>query len=260
MHHHGSVEEDVVVSDYIDLDHILDRLAKLQERAQDARSPEEAANAAALIEDMLMRYNLTMAQVNSKAKNRSAVSDEFITFTFDIGAATQWIAEWRRSLIWGICKHNFCRSIYTRKTPIVNIVGENQNIRVCIELYKLIEAQVRHLTNVYYKTSAYYGYQSQSQERGWRRSFSEGCVATVVGRIAAQRRETINTLLLEAANTTALVERKDQEVEVAFKAYESKQKGVRVTAVRDRSRDYAYRVGQEAGMRVTINKTLEGKQ
>lgn len=234
-----------------DLDRILDRITALQDMAQ-MGTPEEAANAVALIERLLTKYNLSMARVNAR-REAGRTSEEFVLEHFDIGARTQWLARWRRDLLHGLCQHNFCRSTYTARSPLVHIVGEPHNIRAVTELYKWIEGQIRQLTNTHWAVCPLKGVTSQSGERTWRQSFSLGCVATVIARVGLEKNGTVNQMQALEADTTALVLRKDQEADEAFAAHVKTRK----VSMRTYAEESGYVEGQQAGNKVSIHQALE---
>jgi len=111
----------------ITMEKILQKLAKLKSLYDSARMSNEgeAEAAAAAINRLLVKYNLTMEQVeNTKLKDNSLNNEDVSGFTFkSIGG------EWELELYKVICNYNFCK-VFIRGGGYkrLMIVGKKENL------------------------------------------------------------------------------------------------------------------------------------
>lgn len=118
----------------------IKKLLALKEGAEKIGSEGEAYAAANGVHRLLTEYNLSMADVmNDSGKGNGpdiSQSDE-ISYASHFGL-------WKQNLMGIICKYNYCQSIIAPRSKQVVIVGQEDNIAVCRQLYDyLVHAFVR---------------------------------------------------------------------------------------------------------------------
>ena len=118
----------------------IKKLLALKEGAEKIGSEGEAYAAANGVHRLLTEYNLSMADVmNESGKGNGpdiSQSDE-ISYASHFGL-------WKQKLMGIICKYNYCQSIIAPRSKQVVIVGQEDNIAVCRQLYDyLVHAFVR---------------------------------------------------------------------------------------------------------------------
>lgn len=144
-----------------DINSIISKLKKLQrlhEGAKAINSEAEAANAAAKIQNLLIQYNLSMADLDSVADNEQA------TNVVEEKLGDNWARKcggfWDQLLLYGICKYNFCYVIVSKRHEYrVNrngnevreqrqkyiVIGEPHNIEVVKWLFDVLAGQLYRL-------------------------------------------------------------------------------------------------------------------
>ncbi len=184
----------------------------------------EAAAAAAKAQELLHRYNLSMADVS--AAERPDYGREIV----DIGNS----ASWRGVLLQAIAKPNGAYVVGLGAGRYA-IIGQPHTIEVCRYLYEYLSREIDRLADQAW--SRYSGYESSS--RRWKTSFRFGAVSIVADRLQRQRQAQ------EAEpESRALIIRDDAAVKAAVTRYYPRLAQQRVRAGTSSS---GYRAGQQAG-------------
>jgi hypothetical protein len=227
-----------------ELDKIIDRLQKLETLRERAGTVAEAENAAARIQEHLFKYNLTMAQVSGATRKQKGLQDTAV----DLGTKTQWITQWRGSLLSAIAVNNFCRSIYVRGTNESVLIGREENVAVVKGMFTYLLAALQRLQREAYKDVRDWG-MTESQSRTWKESFYWGAVGSIHQRLQEQRAAD------EAKITNdqmALVLVEDSAVEEYFyQRFPHARRGSRRPVNAD-----AYSRGQQAGASINLAKQI----
>lgn len=123
----------------MELDNVLKKLRKLQklyEGAKKINSEGEAANAAAAIQRLLAKYNLTMAEVGEdKEERKDEVNHEKLSgYTYkSIGG------DWEYRLWYVVCKYNFCKCfMYGSSYKSLIIFGSKENMEVVKWMWNML--------------------------------------------------------------------------------------------------------------------------
>jgi len=236
-----------------DIDRIVERIKKLLALTS-SQNPNEAALAATKAQELLFRHNLSMAMVEAATEGGNSA---YVADRFDSGG---WM-HWRRRLLAAVARNNFCRGVSYQGTREVGIVGEPHNVTVVKHLYDFLVRDIMRLADIGVKAERTL---DEEENRAWKRSFYLGAVRTVAQRLAEQRQRDI------AANeqSAALVVRKDQELEEAYKEHfpglnsdaddEAKTLPPREDSGPSRPRRAdGYRAGLIAGKTIPLNLPLE---
>lgn len=238
-----------------DLHRIVDRVKKLLALSTSA-NPHEAALAAAKAQEILFRHNLSLAMVEAELAEGPGAG--YVKDRFDSGG---WM-DWRRRLIAAIARNNFCRGVSYQGTRDVGIVGEPHNVLVVKHLYAFLVRELMRLAEI---EVAGQPVLTEDESRAWKRSFYQGAVRTIAQRLAEQRQRDIAAAAQGAPGAMALVVRKDQELDDAYRQHfpdapppppESPPADQpRRKPRRPRSTD-GYRAGLRAGQTIPLNLPL----
>ena len=118
----------------------IKKLLALKEGAEKIGSEGEAYAAASGVHRLLTEYNLSMADVmgeDGERKGPKIEESDGISYASHFGL-------WKQKLMGIICRYNYCQSIISPLTKQVVIVGQEDNIAVCHQLYDyLVKAFVR---------------------------------------------------------------------------------------------------------------------
>lgn len=235
-----------------DLNRIVDRVKKLLALSASA-NPHEAALAAAKAQELLFRHNLSLATVEAELVDGQGSA--YVSDRFDSGG---WM-DWRRRLLAAVARNNFCRGVSYQGTRDVGIVGEPHNVLVVKHLYAFLVREVLRLADL---EAAEQPDLTPDDARAWKRSFYQGAVRTIAGRLADQRQRDVAS----DHRAMALVVRKDQELDEAYRQHfpgapqpqpdEPAPDRSRRQRRKPRSTD-GYRAGIRAGQRIPLNLPLE---
>lgn len=195
----------------------------------------EAAAAAAKAQELLHRYNLSMADVS--AAQRPDYGREIV----DIDNS----ARWRGILLTAIAQPNGA-DVVSHGGGRYAIIGQPHTIEVVRYLYDYLSREIDRLADRGWAN--YYGF--ESSPRRWKTAFRMGAVAVIANRLARQRREQT-----AEAESRALILRDDAALQSAVaKYYPRLRKAPKVTIG---STD-GYRAGAAAGRSMGINAGIGG--
>lgn len=175
---------------YGNMDAIMSKIKKLKamyEGAKKIGSENEAATAAALLNKLLLQYNLSMDELDLSEKPKDPILDEVISgFEYkSIGG------EWENRLTNVLCRHNLCQSyVYGGSYKRLLIVGRKENLELVKWLLSMLkERYVAFSKEAYkvYKESSDYKYTRYSKDR-FQRSYLLGCAEGLDAKLTEERK------------------------------------------------------------------------
>ncbi len=198
----------------------------------------EAAAAAAKAQELLFKYNLSMAEVETVADS-SEEKTKVTKNTIELRTAKNQ-GRWKVILVDRVARYNFCDVILWGKDRIV-IIGQPHNIAVVHELYSWTAEQIQKFAAEACKD--YIGY---DRIPTFRRSFLESAAHTVANRlyrqwIASQKQSEMSTALV--VNHEVMVRNYVEQQFPDLKAGRNHQGS---------SSSDGHRAGREAGDRVSL--------
>lgn len=216
----------------MNMETILSRVqALLNKTVEKGCTPEEAAAATALAQNLLFKHNLTIAQAKDHRKaDREAIQNHTKKVC---GAKVSF--RWRQSLAATIARYNWCSVIVDPRGLYIWIIGKPSNAAVVEYLSEIVGDQIHKLG------------QKACDSRSFYMSFCRGAIATIDRRLREQQEANIHA----AAGSTALVVQSEKELEEAVNNFFPKLKDARATRVTN----YAgYLAGKKAGESISMNK------
>lgn len=229
----------------------LQKLKKLQEGAESIGSLAEAENAAKRIQELLMKYNLSISDIDSDDEG-TKILNEILT-SDDLG--------WRKtesrfipSLAHIISKHYFCSCVTGTAGKQLNRItffGNKVNIETTTYVVLQMINKIREIAKVKYKEP-----QNQAlypNRNTFLRGFLMGAVSGLSEKLEEQRREQ------ESANVGAgaLIKRTDIILQDAMNAYFG-QGGLKRPKNSKLSAGNAMGQGREVGRNMSINQGVGG--
>jgi acetylornithine deacetylase/succinyl-diaminopimelate desuccinylase-like protein len=227
------------------MDPILSRIKKLLNLTE-ARgaTPDEAANAAAKVQDLLFQHNLSMASVAAHSIDKPT---DGITETAHKVQGAKNSMRWRQVLYGSIARHNFCKILLMGSDRIA-IFGKPSNTEVVQYMGEYIGNEIHKMAR-----KAMLDEQKRTgQTVSWPyyTAFAQGAVSTISQRLADQQKknETVS------AACTALVVQSRGAVEAFITAAYPRRGTAR--PLRAASRADAYQHGQREGHNIPLSKGL----
>ena len=213
QNNHNNAEMDKIMSK-------IKKLKALYEGAKQIGSEGEAANAAALLNKLLLQYNLSMEEIDLSEKPQDPINHEVISgFEYkSIGG------EWENRLTSVLCRHNLCHCyVYGSSYKRLLIVGRQENKELVKWMLSMLkERYVSFSKTAYkeYKESPEYRYTRYSKDR-FQRSYLLGCAEGLDAKLTEERRREEKEDQKFATQVNALVVQSDG----ALKAYVAEQFG-----------------------------------
>lgn len=238
---------------------ILDKLASLKNLRDNPGTPGEAAASAAALQRLLFKHNLSLADIELHETSTAARQD-YTKEQYDLGQRQDDTnGNWRKTLMFVLCDVNFCRYIRHGNGRRVTIIGKEQNIAVVKGMFEYLVREIKRLTIRDWRAAfpdTYGQLNNTATEFSWKRSFREGAVSTVQGRLYAQLREdTVEANVSREGSGTALVVQSKQQVENAVTRFFPNLKSGRGYGGGRTDFD-AYDSGRQAGKEVNLNKQV----
>lgn len=144
----------------------------------------EASNAAKLVQEMLIRHNLTMTDVNDFTRTEELGGmNEFKV------ASLKSCINWKRQLMDGISSVNMCK-FFTRQYSSTYgnklrtdfcLVGRESNVNITKEMYIYLSETIERLSSLAMKNKSTYG------GKTWANSFKKGCVLRIIDRLQERK-------------------------------------------------------------------------
>ena len=168
-------------------------------------NPNEAANAAAKLSELLLKYNLDASQIPQSER----VHDPFITDR----VYHKRLEDWRIDLAHAIAKANLCRIVLSQSTLVW--LGRKSNVEVAQYINDTVVADLERLASVFWLVIKQ-AYQDNQNEldfnlmhgRTFKQQFYVGAVKTIKERLQVDLTE----LQAGDGNIRALVVRNDSEL------------------------------------------------
>ena len=216
----------------MDIETILSRVQALMNKTvEKGCTPEEAAAATALAQNLLFKHNLSLAQ----AKDHKKADKEAIKNHTTKVQGAKVSHRWRQTLATVVARYNWCSVIVDRESEVFWIIGKPSNVAVAEYLSEVVGDQIHKLG------------QKACDSRSFYMSFCRGAIATIDRRLRAQQEANIHA----AAGSTALVVQSEKELEEAVKNFFPKLKDARATRVTNSA---GYLAGKKAGESISMNK------
>lgn len=233
----------------VDMESIANKIKKLLALSQ---SPNEAEAIAASkkAQDLLTRYNLSMADV----ADPQAIDEEVEQQTlFHLDSKREWVI----TLLDGVARANFCSIIMTSGKGYgcdYKLIGRPSNIAVASLMYEYLSETVERLARTTPNTTG---------EKGFKNSFRLGCANRLYWRLLDTIKEQCENgitsedgVSCSAIAVTSLYEQRKAEIE----AYRDSTYGkIKSHKCRNSiSSNEGYLAGDRAGQQVSLNKQVSG--
>lgn len=189
----------------LDFDALMAKIQKILALAapDSGATQPEMENATLRVQEILARYNLSMADVEA---HNPAGKSPYLTRDFKLYGAVAGDRNWRRLLLDAVARNNFCRITWYVGSKWCAIVGQDHNIDVVEYLYNYLAQQIEVLAkqqNVEIRTGP-----KRRHWLSWRAGYCVGCVQNLDARLRQRRWATDEEM--------ALVVVKDDELLVAM--------------------------------------------
>lgn len=224
---------------------VADGRVRCSECSEEFLSAEhEAALAAAKAQELLHKYNLTLAQVTDSEK------PEYGKHVFQVKHGT---TRWKFDLLNVVAQANGASVIRTRMnvgdTRVYAIVAQAHVVEVVSHLYYYLEDVVYKLSQTEFKRQYGAGGFDRHFERSWRSAFRFGVVDTIQVRLAEQKRE-----FQQETAGRELILANDKAVQEAVKRYFPRLKSI---GERSGDRNEGYWDGRAAGKNIALNRAVK---
>ena len=210
-------EDDINISNggKYTLDDIMRKIRKLKslyEGAKKINSEGEAHMAALLMKKLLTQYNLTMEQVgDAEDKEKDKILDEVVSgYSYhSIGG------QWESYLTYVICKWNFCRMLQWGGYKKLIIIGNRENLEMVKWLRDTLADRYVQFSKDRYKEycESEYGMIHPMSKDKYQRSYLMGCAQGLDVKLTKEHEQEKKEDEEYSAKVTALVLRKDAELE-----------------------------------------------
>lgn len=146
----------------------IDRIKKLFALAERNNSPEEAASAAALAQELLFEAKLTMTDIVAEDEPE----DVLCSLDFDTPGH-----KWKKSLVHGIAKAFYCRACRTLGGYKVRIVGKLSDVQAVSYMAAYLIGEIERLAKA-----------ESGKGKRWINSFKVGAICTIIERLNEQKK------------------------------------------------------------------------
>jgi len=224
---------------------VLERIRKLQ-RLSRSGNEHEAALAASKMQELLFKHNLSIETLSEPS--------EYVEEKRELGSRV-----WARRLMVGLCRNNFCEPLRAAWGGEIFIVGRRENVTAVNEMFVYLVGEINRLAKGSYKDYKV-GTPWPENANSWCSAFRSGAVATINGRLRAQREldvAKIATTVVGDETGTAIIRRLDIELkaEVSRRHPRLGTRRDQGSAIRSRS---GFQAGQAAGGRIALNRPSGG--
>src|ERR1700676_3168063 len=175
---------------------IIDTITKLRNLAKDNANPDEAANAVALMQDLLFRHNLSENDLKDELEKAPAYEKEII----DLGVSSPQSKQWKVALMNLLALNNFCK-LFNVHNSEVWLIGQEENRMVVKYLYDYLSKDLIKMGKVAWKEVKGSSYVTSTL---WKKSFFAGAVNTINTRLREQKRHSIAVADIDNGKGTAL--------------------------------------------------------
>jgi hypothetical protein len=219
----------------------IQKLMALQVDAEKQGSLEEAANAACKVQDLLLKHNLAMAEVEGhKVQTMNRVTSS----ASDIGWNKRQ-GQWLMGLYNGLAKYNFCRVILTQypRDVKIHVMGELQNVEVVNYLGAQLAQRVLNL-----EKQGWNLYQGSDKRGTFRRGYLMGTVMGIISQLREQREAASRASASVASLVLVQSEAVQEYVEQEFPDTK--------TQKRSKTKSNAVGLGYVAGQALDVHKGI----
>lgn len=162
---------------------LLNRITALLDKTEEnGCTVEEAASAAAKVQELLLKYNLDMAEIIRVKGQRSEDITHKEGIPISIHKFT--MKGWRIRLMDGIAQHNFCKMLYRRGQNTFILIGREVDVKVVEQLYHSVSNQLEDRCNKEAKEAELLGtiasnWPAPNNTQTWKSSFFDAAVSAV---------------------------------------------------------------------------------
>lgn len=240
-------------------DAIINRVRKLLALSE-SPNVNEAASAAAKAQELILKYNLDLAQIDT---GEDDPRKDYMHETIGLGVKRGQVTNWRRDLMLVLAKYNLCKAIPFIGMPIISIIGQPHNVEMVQHLYVYLTRQFDRLADeewdavkrnnggkapIVYSQIA--GNHTPLHAKKFKSSFGHGAVVSVGQRLRDAMEDA-------DAQTTALVVTNEEELERAQDRFINPKSLVKRDAGPAPDYASAFSAGVEAGQNVPLNRPIE---
>lgn len=223
---------------------LIQRLQKVR-ALTDSSVPGEAAAAAAKLQEILLKYNLEMEDIE---EDSPVPDDKYVREELELGVTSGNMINWRRILLSGIARSLMCAAFGYQGTRQMVIVGQRHNIEMSRHFYDYLSSEIDRLADATWMKARY---RSREHARSWKSSFYNGAVDIVVQRLE----EKYQQVSKQDSHTQALVLKNERDLDDAVGNLIGR---VRKNTVRQRHSKAGYNRGVRAGKRVNLDRPVDG--
>jgi len=230
---------------------IIDTITKLRNLAKDNANPDEAANAVALMQDLLFRHNLSEDDLKDELEKVDPYEKEII----NLGVSSPQSKAWKVGLMNLLAMNNFCK-LFNTHTKEVWLIGQQENRMVVKYLYDFLSKDLIRMGKVAWKEAKVSSYVTSTL---WKKSFFQGAINTINIRLREQKRHNIAVADADGAGRgTALALKIDNALRDATQVLVPRSK---VTKTRGQRLDSnGYSAGVQAGNNTKLNQELPNRR
>lgn len=178
-----------------DNDSLMDKLSKILALTESPVEGEAQA-AAAMLQKLLTKHNLSIADLERRGQTAPAVREQ----GHDLGKAA---FAWKLDLAEAIAKHYYCHPLVNRRAKTVAFIGRPDNVESLQMLYQWLIDQIRRIASEERRKQA-----THIDPLRWQLSFGTGAVERIGTRLRDLRAQEVT----DVADVTALVIHHDSEI------------------------------------------------
>ena len=223
---------------------LIQRLQKVRALTESS-VPGEAAAAAAKLQEILLKYNLDMEDIEEDSPE---VDDRYVREDLELGATSGNMINWRRILLSGIARSLMCAAFGYQGTPKMVIVGQKHNIEIVRHFYDYLSYEISRLADVTWERARG---RTREHGRSWKSSFYNGAVDVVVQRLEEKYKQVSR----QDSQTRALALRSEQDLNDAVGNLIGR---VGKNTVRQRHSKSGYSRGARAGKKFNLDRPVGG--
>lgn len=236
---------------------IVDRIRKLLDLSKHNNSPEEAAQAAAHAQDLMFKYQIGEADLETTEER---TQEDLVTETVGTEAKTK-RSVWKACLAHALAKSMGCEMWNNRaeERPRFEVYGLKSSVQTVGYMFGYLSLEVDRMCAAAWKA---HGHEMRQSAHTWKNSYRMGAVNEIRKRLEEQRKEQVQHVVevvqsqraATGTTTTALaLYQTDQERVATGYQQERKKKGIRAgRASSYRCNPSAYERGSVAGQSVSL--------
>lgn len=230
----------------MDKEKVIDTIRKLLNLSEGTNSPAEAESAAAKAQQLLLKYNLAMADVNAHITEAERLVGEELFESSENKNESNWIVR----LYSGIARYNFCRIVLRlssqQYSTEVSVIGRTGNVEAVHYMVETLVPQIRQMAK-----AAWREYGGHEKRGKFTRGFLVGCALGIETKLWNEWQR----MQVTDVDTRALVVSSGRELEAFMR-----QNYGRLSTGRTRSLSSweGKQVGAAAGQGMNIRRGITG--